>query len=160
MIRPATQGDVPALLDIWNPIIRDTAVTFTSTEQTAESLWTLITTRRAEGCEFLVAEDGDILGFASYHQFRGGVGYRHAMEHTVILGPAARGRGLGRALMAAVEDHARTAGAHTMHAGVSAENPAGVAFHAAVGYRELCRIPEVGRKFDRWMDLVLMQKRL
>jgi phosphinothricin acetyltransferase len=81
------------------------------------------------------------------------------MKHTVIVAPQARGRDVGRTLMAAVEDHAR-AGARTILAGVSAENAPGVAFHAALGYRTVARLPEVGWKFGRWIDLVLMQKTL
>jgi phosphinothricin acetyltransferase len=62
--------------------------------------------------------------------------------------------------MSALEEAARAAGGHTMFGGVSAANPQGVAFHAAVGYREVARLPEVGRKFGQWLDLVLMQKHL
>ena len=82
------------------------------------------------------------------------------MEHSVILAPEGRGRGLGRALMAAIEAHAAGQGAHSMFAGVSAANPDGRAFHARIGYRELAVLPEVGFKFGRWLDLVLMQKML
>ncbi len=160
-IRPATAADVPAVIAFWNPVIRDTTITFSPAEHTPEGLAELIATRQAGGRAFLVAEAaGEILGFASYDQFRKGLGYAHAMEHTIILAPAARGRGVGRVLMAAIEDHARAAGAHIMVAGVSAENAPGVAFHAAVGYVETGRIREAGRKFDRWLDLVLMQKTL
>ncbi|MCR8722973.1 GNAT family N-acetyltransferase [Frigidibacter sp. ROC022] len=161
MIRPARAEDVPALLALWNPVIRDTIVTFSSEEKTADSLSAMIAARHAAGRAFFVAEvDGVAQGLATYDQFRGGNGYAHAMEHTVILADAARGRGLGRALVAAVEDHARAAGHHAMMAGVSAENAAGVAFHGRLGYREVGRLPEVGRKFGRWLDLVLMQKLL
>jgi phosphinothricin acetyltransferase len=62
--------------------------------------------------------------------------------------------------MAAIEDHARAGGAHSMFAGVSSGNPSGVAFHAALGYREIAMLPEVGFKFGRWFDLHLMQKML
>lgn len=160
MIRPARTTDLPALLAIWNPIIRDTTVTFSSEEKTPESLAKMIEARRGAGREFFVAETGSgaVAGFASYDQFRGGNGYVHAMEHTVILGSEARGRGLGRALMEALEAHARGAGAHIMMGGVSGENAAGIAFHAAIGYVEAGRVREAGRKFDRWLDLVLMQK--
>lgn len=158
-IRPARPADLPALLGVWNPVIRETTITFSPIEHDAESLGALIAGRLAAGRPFLVAETEEgIAGFASYDQFRKGPGYAHAMEHTIILAPAARGRGLGRALMAAIEDHARIAGAHVMVAGVSGENAAGLAFHAALGYAEAGRIREAGFKFGRRLDLVLMQK--
>jgi L-amino acid N-acyltransferase len=158
-LRPAEVADFPAVLALWNPLIRDTTITFSAEEKTTRSLGDMIATRRASGHEFLVAVDGGkLLGFASYAQFRGGNGYAHAMEHTIILAEQARGRGIGRTLMARIEDHARAGGAHSLFAGVSAENIAGVAFHTAIGFRHLVQIPEAGRKFGRWLDLVLMMK--
>ena len=161
MIRPALPADIPALLEIWNPVIRHTLVSFSSEEKTAASLRALIDERLAGGYCFLVAEQrGKVAGFATYAPFRGGNGYLRTLEHTIILGPGARGLGLGRALMAAIEDHACAGGGHTIYAAVSAENPQGVAFHAAIGYRTMAVLPEAGWKFGRWIDLVLMQKKL
>lgn len=161
LIRPATSADVPAILAFWNPLIADTTVTFSPTLHTSESLSALIAERQAAGRAFLVAViGGAVAGFASYDQFRKGPGYAQAMEHTIILAPSAHGRGVGRALMAAMEAQARAAGAHLMVAGVSGENAAGIAFHAALGYAEAGRMTEAGRKFGRWIDLVLMQKLL
>ncbi|WP_353474053.1 GNAT family N-acetyltransferase [Salipiger sp. H15] len=156
IIRPARAEDAAAVAAIWNPIIDDSAATFTTLRKTPEGLQADFAAR---GPAFLVAEEeGLLLGFATFFQFRGGPGYARTMEHTVILGPAARGRGVGRALMAALMDEARAQGAHSLFAGVSGENPAGVDFHAALGFTEIARLPEVGLKFGRWMDLVLMQK--
>ena len=105
------------------------------------------------------ATTGDtILGFATFSQFRGGIGYARTMEHTIILAPTASGQGTGRALMDRIEDHARSAGAHSLFAGVSAENPAGRRFHSRMGYAEVAVLQRVGFKFGRTMDLVLMQK--
>ncbi|MGI3170452.1 N-acetyltransferase family protein [Pseudooceanicola sp. C21-150M6] len=157
--RPATPDDYPQIIAIWTPYYRETTVTFASEEKTLETLGDYIEGRRSRGREFFVAEvEGQIAGFASYDQFRAGDGYVHAMEHTIILGPAARGQGIGRRLMQAVEDHARAGGVHTMVAGVSGENDAGIAFHKAVGYEDCGRLPQSGRKFGRWLDLVLLQK--
>lgn len=159
LIRPATPTDYPEILAIWTPIIRDTIVTFASSDKTPETLAEYVEGRRARGRETFVAEkERSIVGFASYDQFRSGDGYIHAMEHTVILGPKARGLGLGRALMAAIEDHARDRGGHTMVAGISAENTPAIAFHSAIGYQKAGHLPQSGRKFGRWLDLVLMQK--
>ena len=160
-IRPATQADCAAVAAIWNPIIRDTLVTFTTALKTPEGLTATLGEKAAAGHAFLVVEEGGaVLGFATYGQFRSGPGYARTMEHTIILGAPARGRGVGRALMTAIEDHARAGGAHALFGGVSAANPAGRAFHAALGYREAAVLREVGFKAGQWLDLVLMQKML
>ncbi len=158
MIRRATPADAAAIAALWNPWIRDTAITFNAAEKSPAEVAKMIADRDAAGHATFVAEGPDLLGFATYAQFRGGVGYATCMEHSVILSPAARGKGTGRALMAALEDHARRAGAHQLIAGVSAENPDGIAFHNRMGFAEIARIREAGRKFGRFIDLVLMQK--
>jgi len=160
-IRSATQADAAAIADLWNPLIRDSLVTFTTQEKTADAVAGMIGERAAAGHGFLLVEAvGRLTGFATYGQFRAGPGYAHTMEHTIILSDHAQGRGLGRRLMAALEDHARAAGAHSMFAGVSSGNPAGRAFHAKMGFREVATLREVGRKFGQWLDLHLMQKML
>ncbi|MCB1400764.1 MAG: N-acetyltransferase [Rhodobacteraceae bacterium] len=160
-IRVAREADIPAIVGFWNPVIRETTVTFASEEKSEAGLRAMFDARRAAGREVFVADLGGLaVGIASYDQFRGGDGYRHAMEHTVILAREVRGGGIGRRLMHALEDHARQAGGHVMVGGISGENAAGIAFHAALGYVETGRMPQVGRKFGRWLDLVLMQKLL
>ncbi|GHG99916.1 GNAT family N-acetyltransferase [Pseudodonghicola xiamenensis] len=156
IIRPATAADAEALCAISNPIIRDTVITFSSTEKTPESVVEEIAARAPA---YVVAElEGRVLGFASYTQFRSGSGYVHSMEHSIQLAPEARGHGAGRALIAALEEIGRQNGVHVLVAGVSADNPMGLGFHAALGFIEVGRMSEVGYKFGRWLDLVLMQK--
>lgn len=158
MIRRATPADAMAIAAIWNPYIRDSLVTFNAAEKPADEIARMIADRDRLGHATFVAMAEGLHGFASYAQFRGGIGYATCMEHTVLLSPKARGQGHGRALVTAVCDHARAAGAHQMIAGVSAANPEGVAFHARLGFAEIVRLREAGRKFDRFIDLVLMQK--
>jgi len=158
IIRPAGPGDIAAILAIWNPLIRETSVTFTTLEKAPQALAEDIAAR---GAAFLVMEEADaVLGFATYGAFRSGPGYARTAEHTVILAPTAQGRGVGRALMARLEDVARAQGIHALVAGVSGENADAIAFHTAIGFQHVAHMPEVGRKFGRWIDLVLLQKLL
>lgn len=160
-VRPATSEDAVQIADIWNPVIRNTTATFNSEEKTVGEIANQIEARVAAGLAFLVTEDANgITGFASYGPFRAGIGYKHTVEHTVILGVRAQGQGIGRKLMAALEAHARDAGMHSMIAGIGAENEVGRAFHLAIGFLDVALLPQVGRKFGRWQDLHLMQKLL
>lgn len=161
IVRPASKVDAAAVTAIWNGYIRDTFVTFNAQEKVADTVARDIAMRLADGKPFFVAEEKrQILGFATYVQFRSGVGYAHTMEHTILLSAEARGRGVGRALMRALEDHARAAGVHSLFGGVSALNPEGAAFHEALGFVRVATLSEVGWKAGRWIDLDLFQKRL
>jgi L-amino acid N-acyltransferase len=159
VIRPATRGDAEALMGLLNHWIEQSTITFNPIPKTLHDIEAMIGDKARSGHALLVAEvDGVILGYATYGQFRAGVGYARAMEHSIALAPQNRGSGVGRALLGAIEDHARAGGAHSMMAGISGENAAGQAFHAACGYVHVATIPQVGWKFGRWLDLVLMQK--
>jgi len=159
MIRAAQPGDAPALVALLNHWIQKTAVTFNPLPKTEADLLEMIAAKATAGHGFFVAvEDGVLLGQASYGQFRGGLGYATCMEHSISLQPGVSGKGIGRALMATVEDHARAAGAHQMIAGVTGENAEGQAFHARLGYQLIATVPQAGFKFGRFIDLCLMQK--
>ena len=158
-ILPACADDVDAIVAIWNPVIRDTTATFNSVEKSPADVITLIDAHHAARQAFLVARQGDhLLGFARYGAFRSGIGYAHTVEHTVILVDNARGQGVGRALMGALETHARANDIHSMVASVAAENAAAIAFHKALGFTQVAHIPEAGHKFGRWLDVVFLQK--
>lgn len=158
MIRAAHRCDIPAILAIWNREIRDGTATFNSVEKSQQDLLDLLEEKAANGQPFWVFDAEQILGFATYGGFRGGVGYRHTAEHSIMLAPQGQGQGIGRAFMAAIEVHAKQAGIHSLWAGVSAENPGAIMFHQKCGFTQVAVLPQVGRKFDRWFDLVLLQK--
>ncbi|MEL6683615.1 MAG: N-acetyltransferase family protein [Pseudomonadota bacterium] len=155
MIRPAISEDSRQIAQIWNTIIRDTTITFTPTQKNISEVAELIA-RNALVWE----EAGDVLGFARFFPFRAGDGYKFTVEHTIMLAPQARGRGGGRALLTALCDQARAQGGRNLIAGCSAESPEAIAFHNACGFETVATLSEVGFKFGRWIDLVLMQKRL
>jgi len=158
ILRQATSDDAAEICAITNAVIRDTLFTFTTTERTPAGIAADIKERDAR---FQVAErDGRLLGFATYAPFRGGPGYAYSQEHTIQLAAGARGRGVGRALMARLEQVARQDQVHVLIAGISGANPAAIAFHTAIGFDEVGRLPETGFKAGQWLDLVLMQKTL
>lgn len=154
-IRPAARDDADWLADLANHFIDGSTVSFEHIPKTPQDMAAAIAARSC----FLIAEaDTTPLGYASYFPFRGATGYRHTAEHTIQLSPQAQGRGVGRALMAALEDQAGAAGIHILMACVSAENTAGAAFHRAIGFEDCGHLRQVGQKFDRWLDLLLLQK--
>ena len=108
----------------------------------------------------MACDGAQVLGFASFGPFRKGLGYARVKEHSICLAEGVRGAGLGARLLLALEDEARAKGVTHMIAGVSGENPAGQRFHARHGYERVGHLPEIGQKFGRRIDLVLMQKTL
>lgn len=157
MIRPAAPRDASALWRIWTPVIRETTSIFHTTERTEAEIAALA----VAADPFLVwEEEGAVLGFARCFPFRAGNGYLPTVEHTILLAPEAQGRGGGRALIGALGEEARARGRHAMIGAVSAENAGGLAFHRRTGFAEWGRLPQVGSKFGRWLDLVLMGRHL
>ena len=155
-LRAAEARDAAAVAALWNAMIRDSLATFTTVEKTAEDITALIDSRADA---FFVAEQGGaVAGFVTFGAFRGGPGYAATVEHSIVLSPAARGEGLGRVLMARAEAAAAAQGRHVMVAAISSANPGAVSFHAALGFAQVGLMPEVGRKRDQWLDLILMQK--
>ncbi|KIC43272.1 GNAT family acetyltransferase [Ruegeria sp. ANG-R] len=156
IIRQARAEDASGIAAITNAIIRDTLVTFTTTER---SLGSIVADIEMRGSHYLVAElDGQVVGFATYGPFRAGPGYVRTAEHTIQLSRIAWGQGIGRALMSVLERIAHKDGVHVLVAGISSANPGAIDFHSAIGFHQVGRMPEVGRKRDQWLDLVLMQK--
>lgn len=157
-IRRMDARDLGEVSDIWNAVIRDTSVTFTTEEKRESDLLRWL----AEDGPRLVAAEGPgaVLGFAAASPFRPGPGYRFTWEHSVHVAAPGRGRGLGRALMDALAAELRARGGRSMIAAVSGENPRAEAFHRRLGFEEVGRLAGAGVKFGREMDLVLLQLRL
>ncbi|MEL6648741.1 MAG: N-acetyltransferase family protein [Pseudomonadota bacterium] len=159
--RRAEAGDAGAIASIWNHYIRNTTVTFTTDEKSENQVADYIAGRQSDGaCVFVLKESGTLTGFSASSPFRSGPGYAHTLETSVMLVTGASGAGRGRALMHAVEAEARAHPIRALVAGISGENDAAIRFHSALGFDKVGRMPGVGRKFDRLLDLVLMQKTL
>ncbi len=106
----------------------------------------------------LVAEvDGQVAGFAGYGVFRAKAGYASTVEDSIFLEEAYRGQGLGKRLLGQLIAEARLRNVHSMVAAVTSENQSSIRLHRALGFAEVGRLPEIGHKFGRWLDLVLLQ---
>lgn len=116
----------------------------------------------ALGWPWIVAEgEGRVLGYAYCGPFRERAAYARTVENSVYIAKGAQGRGLGRALMTALMDQARAAGAREMLAVIGdSDNAASIGLHAAMGFAHTGVFRGVGFKFGRWLDIVLMQARL
>jgi phosphinothricin acetyltransferase len=108
----------------------------------------------------VATEEGEVAGWGSFGPFRDKAGYRHTVEHSVYVRKDQQGRGIGSKLMSALVSEAQRRGFHVMLGGVSADNAAAIAFHETHGFVAVARLAEVGRKFDRWLDLVFLQRLL
>ena len=156
----ATMADLPEIQALYNYEIREGVALWWARERTEAEMAAWMSGRIEAGFPVLAARNGEgaLLGFGSFGPFRGNDGYAASVEHSLYVDPAARGCGAGGRLLDALEASARQWGAHVMIGGIEASNRASIALHARRGFSETARMPEVGRKFDRWLTLVLMQK--
>ncbi|WBV42498.1 GNAT family N-acetyltransferase [Pseudoroseomonas cervicalis] len=164
LILPAGPLHWPGMLAIFNEVVAHSTAVYTDVPQTLEQRAAWCAQRQAQGFPVLVAlgaDERDVLGFASFTEFRGcWPGFRHTVEHSVHIRADCRGRGLGTRLVAALVEQAVLLGKHVMVASIDAENAPSIRMHQRMGFRQVALMPQVGCKFGRWLDLVLMQKQL
>lgn len=159
LIRDATLADLPAILEITNEAVLNTTAIWYDTPFTLDARTQWWRDRTAQNYPVLVAEAaGTVIGFGTYAQFRPHEGYKRSVEHSLYITPPAQRQGAGAALLAALLAHAQAAGMHAMIGGIDATNEPSLALHRRLGFEETGRLPQVGRKFGRWLDLVFMQK--
>ena len=161
VVRDAADADIAGILAIYNEAVANTTAIWNEAPADLASRRALVADRRAKNFPFLVADDaGEVVGYASFGDFRPFDGYRHTVEHSVYVRRDRRGQGIGRTLMVPLIASARTLGKHVMVGGIEAGNGPSIRLHESLGFTIVGRLPEVGFKFGRWLDLVFMQKTL
>lgn len=162
IIRDALDTDMPPCRDIYNALVDSTTVAWTEQKQTLRERQSWFRRQQRAGYPVLVAQDTiGVVGFASYGSFRGSgkwTGYRHTVEHTIHVDRGHWGQGVGRSLMDELTGRAHSDGVHVMVGAIDSDNIDSIRFHERLGFVETARMPEVGYKFGRWLDLVLMQR--
>jgi L-amino acid N-acyltransferase len=158
-IRDAIESDLPVLLAIYNEVIATSTAVYSYLPVTLEDRTQWWHTRVGQGYPVLVAVNGSgVLGFSTFGDFRAWPGYRFTIEHSVHVRSDSRGQGVGRELVKALFPRATALGKHVMIAGVDAANEASIRFHERLGFEKAAHLREVGHKFDRWLDLVFLQR--
>ncbi len=157
-IRVAADDDLDAVAAIYAREVREGTATF-DLRPPPRSKWEDLLASTHPGDHFLVAVEGDaVLGFAYSSQFRPKGAYDGTREVTIYLDPAASGRGLGRTLYDDLLGRMAAAGVHTALACIALPNDASEGLHRACGFERQGVLREVGRKFDRWVDVVWWQR--
>jgi phosphinothricin acetyltransferase len=159
--RDAQEDDLAGMLAIYNDVIASSTAIYRDAPATLDERRQWWQARTSQGYPVIVATDTTgVLGFATFGDFRYGPGYRFTVEHTVHIRSDRRGHGVGTVLMQHLFDRAVGLGKHVMIAGVDAENQASLRFHERLGFVRVGHFREVGFKFDRWLDLVFLQRML
>ncbi len=158
MIRDATPADAAAIAAIYNDAVLNTTAIWNEIAVDADNRVDWMAARAAGGFPVLVAEvDGRVAGYSSYGPWRAFDGFRGTVEHSVYVAEWARGQGLGRDLLGNLIARASASGVHVMVAAIEAGNVASIDLHLTFGFSDPVRMPQVGQKFGRWLDLVFMQ---
>ena len=160
LLRPAAASDLPAIAALYGHEVREGTATFELEPPPEAELTRRLVAVQAQGLPWLVAEiEGRFAGYAYASPFRPRPAYRYGVEGSIYVDPSARGRGVGRALLSALIEGVRDRGLRHLIAAISdsATSAASIGLHRALGFEPVGRYRQVGWKFDRWLDVTLMQ---
>ena len=162
LIRAASAADIPAITAIYDHAVRHGTASFELEPPDAAEMARRRQTLADGGFPYLVAEaDGTVAGYAYAGPYRPRPAYRWSVEDSVYVAPALQRRGVGRALLERLVAEAERRGFRQMIAviGDSAQTPS-IELHRAAGFHMIGTVENVGHKFGRWLDTVLMQRSL
>jgi L-amino acid N-acyltransferase len=158
-LRDAVEDDIPGILSIYNDVIATSTAIYAEEAVALDDRLAWFRLRQQQGYPVLVAtDDSGVTGFISFGDFRAWPCYLHSVEHSVHVRADRRRRGLGRSLIEALIPRASALGKHILIAGIDADNIGSLKLHESLGFEQVAHLREVGRKFDRWLDLVFMQR--
>jgi len=158
-IRDAVAADIPAVTRIYGHWVATGTSSFELEPPDEAEMLRRFGTLKSGGFPYLVAEeDGRVLGYAYAGPYRPRPAYRFTLEDSIYIDPGVRGRGVGRLLLQALIDRARTDGYRNLMAVIGdSGNAASIGAHAALGFRHVGTAREIGFKFGKWLDVVTMQ---
>lgn len=161
-IRAATSDDVAGIQAIYAHHVLHGLGTFETAPPSVTEIQRRFAQITGEGFPYLVAEDGGrVVGYAYANHFRTRAAYRNTVEDSIYVAADAAGRGVGKALLSALIEHCTALGLRQMLAVIGDSGNAGsIGVHRSCGFEHTGVMKDVGRKFDRWVDVVIMQRAL
>lgn len=154
MIRPATCADAEAMASLYNPYILETSISFEEAIVSAEEFAQRVIKVQQAGLPWLVYErEGDIVGYAYATKWRERSAYRSSVESSIYLRRGESGKGYAQQLYGALIEQLRTLDVHAVIGGIAQPNEASVRLHEKLGFERVAMFRQVGRKFDRWIDV-------
>lgn len=158
-VRDAQPADLPAIRDIYNDAVLNTTAIWNEQPVDLGNRQAWFSARQTQGYPVLVAVDAEdnVLGYASFGDWRPFDGFRRTVEHSVYVCRNQRGKGLGPLLMSTLIERARACDKHVMVAAIESGNTASIRLHERIGFVTTGQMPQVGTKFGRWLDLTFMQ---
>ncbi|MEM0968922.1 MAG: arsinothricin resistance N-acetyltransferase ArsN1 family B [Verrucomicrobiota bacterium] len=153
MIRDAHPEDADAIRAIYNPFIQNSVITFEEEPISERDMRERIRTVTADLPWLVWEEEGRILGYAYASRWQGRCAYRYTVESSIYLSSDSVGKGLGRTLYTELLQRLTEESLHSVIAGIALPNPASIALHEKLGFVKAGQFREVGRKFDRWIDV-------
>lgn len=152
------KSDAIAILDIINYNIINATALYDYTIRTLEQQEAILETKLHSGFPVIVAENnGEVVGFGMYAEFRFREAYKYTVEHSVYVQQESQGLGIGKLLLTELIQLAKQQGLHTMIGVIDAENQNSIDFHHQFGFKTVGIIKESGFKFNRWLDSVFVQ---
>ena len=159
-IRPAEAADLPAIADIYNDAVLNSTATFEVEPWTPEQRDHWFREHSRPYAVLVAVQHGEVLGWAALSPFQRKAAYRFAGETSLYVRADLRGEGIGALLLTRLLEVAARNGFHSVIARIADGNPASLRLHRRFGFRRVGVEREVGYKFDRWLDVVVMQKAL
>ncbi|WP_281239570.1 GNAT family N-acetyltransferase [Flavobacterium praedii] len=157
-IRPYQTEDAQAILDIINYNILNSTALYDYNIRTYEQQKAILEDKTNKHFPVIVAkQDGKVVGFGMYSEFRFREAYKYTVEHSVYVDNEHHGQGIGKLLLYELIQLAKNQKLHTMIAVIDAENQSSIDFHEKFGFKTVGIIKESGYKFDRWLHSVFMQ---
>ena len=161
IVRSATPADAVAIARIYAHHVRQGLGTFEDAPPDTDEMVGRIVAVTERGLPWLVADDGEVAGYAYVSPFRTRAAYRYVVEDSVYVAPERAGRGVGKALLGALIERCDGLGLRQMIAIIGdSGNQGSIRLHASLGFDHIGVAPAVGWKHGRWVDVVWMQRAL